>query len=100
MLAGGIMGILALLCLVGCVICLIIVLIKMFKDAGPLQGIIGIICGLWAFIWGWMNSGRLGFRNIMIIWTILLILYMVFAGMSGGLAALSGAGGPVATPIR
>jgi hypothetical protein len=98
MLAGGILGILALLCLLGCLICLVIVLIKMFKDAGPVQGIIGLLCGLWAFIWGWMNSSRLGIRNIMIIWTILLILYFILAFASGGLAALSGAGGPGVVP--
>jgi hypothetical protein len=78
------MGILALLCLVGCIVCWIIVLIRMFKEAGAVQGIIGVICSLWAFIWGWMNSGRLGLRNIMLAWTVLLILYIVFASMSGG----------------
>ncbi|HEX8722597.1 MAG TPA: hypothetical protein VF736_18415 [Pyrinomonadaceae bacterium] len=78
------MGILALLCLLGCVVCWIIVLIRMFKEAGVVQGIIGVICSLWAFIWGWMNSGRLGLRNIMLAWTVLLILYIVFASMSGG----------------
>lgn len=96
--AGGIFGILALLCLIGAVICQIIVIIRMFKDAGAVQGIIGIICGIWAFIWGWMNSGRLGIRNIMLIWTVLIILYVILMGVGGGFAAMSGAGTPVVAP--
>lgn len=78
------MGILALLCLIGMVVCWIIVLIRQFKDAGVVHGIIGIICSLWTFIWGWMNAGRLGLRNVMIIWTVLIILYVVFLSLSGG----------------
>ncbi|OLE55692.1 MAG: hypothetical protein AUG51_01795 [Acidobacteria bacterium 13_1_20CM_3_53_8] len=78
---------LAWLFLLGAVICQIIVLIKMFKDAGPVQGIIGLVCGIWAYIWGWMNSGRLGIRNIMMIWTVLLILFLV-CYLIGGMAAM------------
>ena len=33
------------------IVCWIMVLIKMF-NVSVLQGIFGIICGLWAFIWG------------------------------------------------
>lgn len=59
----------------GMLICWIIVLINMFK-ASVLHGILGLICGLWAFIWGWMHaSGSL--RNVMLIWTILLVLSLV-----------------------
>jgi hypothetical protein len=78
------MGILALLCLLGSIVCWIIVLIRMFKEAGAVHGIIGILCSLWAFIWGWMNSGKLGLRNIMIIWTLLIIAYVILASLSGG----------------
>ena len=86
------MGILALLCLIGMVICWIIVLIKQFKTAGVVHGIIGIICSLWTFIWGWMNAGKLGIRNLMIIWTVLIILYVVFLSMSGGFSYSYGIG--------
>lgn len=78
------MGILALLCLLGSIVCWIIVVIRMFKEAGAVHGIIGILCSLWAFIWGWMNSGKLGLRNIMIIWTLLIIAYVILASLSGG----------------
>ena len=68
----------------GCLICLIIVLIKQFQNAGVVHGIIGIItCGIWTFIWGWMNSGKLNIRNIMLIWTVLYIAAIALNFMSG-----------------
>ena len=78
------LGILALLALIGCVICWILVLIKIFQNDGALKGILGLICSLFAFIWGWMNAGRLNIKNIMLAWTVLLILYAILAGLSGG----------------
>jgi len=78
------MGILALLCLLGSIVCWIIVLIRMFKEAGVVHGIIGILCSLWAFIWGWMNAGKYGLRNIMLIWTVLIIAYVILGYLSGG----------------
>jgi len=77
--------ILAMVACLGSLICFIIVLIKQFKTAGAVHGIIGIItCGLWTLIWGWMNSGKLNIRNIMLIWTLLLIICIVLNVMSGG----------------
>jgi len=77
--------ILAIVACLGWLICFIIVLIKQFKTAGAVHGIIGIItCGLWTLIWGWMNSGKLNIRNLMLIWTLLLIICIVLNVMSGG----------------
>lgn len=73
------LGILALVALVGCVICWIMVLIKIFQNDGALKGILGVICSLFAFIWGWLHANRLGVKNIMMIWTVLLILYFILA---------------------
>jgi hypothetical protein len=73
-----------MLLVLGMIVCWIMVLIRMFKDAGVVHGIIGILCSLYAFIWGWMNSGKLGLRNIMIAWTVLIILYVILAAMFGG----------------
>lgn len=78
------MGILGMICSLGSLICFIIVLVKMFQTAGPLQGILGLICGLWCFIWGWMNAGKLGIKNIMLIWTVLIVLAGVFNVAGGG----------------
>ena len=71
------LGILAMLVGIGCLICFIIVLIKLFQNEGALKGILGLICGLYTFIWGWMNSDKLGIRNIMMIWTLLIIIQLV-----------------------
>ena len=78
------LGILAIVALIGAIICQIIVVVKMFQTAGAVQGIIGLICGLWAFIWGWMNAGKVGIKNIMMIWTGLIILYCILAIAGGG----------------
>jgi len=68
---------------VGCIICYIIVLIKLFQEKGVLHGILGLICGLYTFIWGWIEAGRLNIRNIMLIWTLLIVLSVVINGMAG-----------------
>jgi hypothetical protein len=78
------LGILALVALVGLIICQIFVAIKIFQSDGALKGILALICGLFGFIWGWMNSTKLGIKNIMIIWTVLIIVYAICAGMGGG----------------
>ena len=56
-------------------VCWIIVLIRMFKES-VLKGILGLICGIYAFIWGWMNANA-GLRNIMLIWTAAIVLGIV-----------------------
>ena len=75
--AMGALGILALLVWAGCVICLIIVVIKLFQEEGALKGILGLICGLYTFIWGWQNSSRLNIKPIMSIWTVLIIISII-----------------------
>ena len=62
------------------------VLIKMFQNEGALKGIIGLICSLYAFIWGWMNASRFGLKNIMLIWTVLIVVYFVVFFAAGGTA--------------
>lgn len=77
------MSILVWLVLLAAFVVQILVVVKMFQNAGALHGILGLICGLYAYIWGWMNSGKLGLRNLMIIWTVLIILYAVLFGTIG-----------------
>lgn len=79
------LSILALVCSLASFICFIIVLIKQFQDGGALHGIIGIItCGIWTFIWGWMNAGRLNIKNIMMIWSLLIVVCIILNVMGGG----------------
>lgn len=88
------MQILQLLISLGCLVCFIIVLVKMFQTAGVLQGIIGLICGIWAFIWGWMNAGKVGIKNIMLIWTLLIVVAIILAVVTGGFHYSFSAGTP------
>lgn len=90
MLALGLLGILALLCCLGWLICFIIVLIKQFKDAGAVHGIIGIVtCSIWTFIWGWMNATRLNIKTIMMIWSLLIVAWLVLRfALGAGMMAM------------
>lgn len=65
-------------------VCAIIVLIKLFQQKGVLHGILGIFCGIYTFIWGWMNAGSLNIKNIMIIWTICILIAMGTGGAAMG----------------
>ena len=76
--------ILSMVCAFGSLICFIIVLIKLFQTEGALKGILGFICSLYTFVWGWMNATKLNIKNIMMIWTVLLILTFVLSAMGGG----------------
>lgn len=91
------LGILGMIAGIGSLICFIIVLIKQFQNAGVVHGIIGIItCGIWTFIWGWLNAGKLNIRNIMLIWTVLWILAIALNVAGGGFSYRFGT--PAATP--
>ncbi len=67
------------------VVCWIIVLIRMFKESA-VKGIIEVICGIYAFIWGWMNAGS-GLKNIMLLWTLAILIGIV-GGAIGGFSAI------------
>ena len=83
------MTILSYLAMIGSLVCWVMVLIKMFPAEGPLKGILAVICGLYAFIWGWMNAARFNLRNIMLAWTACIVISMV-VGMMGGMSAVGG----------
>jgi len=69
------MGIPLLFVALASLVCFILVLIKQFQNAGAVHGIVGIVsCGIWTFIWGWINSGRIGFRALIFVWTTLIIV--------------------------
>ena len=48
----------------------IIVLIKLFQAKGALHGILGLFCGIYTFIWGWINAKSLNLMKPMLIWTL------------------------------
>ena len=64
---------------------LIMVLIKLYQEKGVLHGILGLICGLYTFIWGWMNVTRLNIKNIMMAWTACIVLWLILYGASAAM---------------
>ncbi len=74
---GALFSLLAVVIGIGSVICWIMVLIKMFQAEGPLHGILGIICSIYALIWGWMHADQHGLRKIMQIWTALIVVGLI-----------------------
>jgi hypothetical protein len=72
--ARGMFGMFSYLAGFGAFVCFIIVLIKQFESAGVVHGVIGIItCGIWTFIWGWINSREQGITSLMLIWSVLVV---------------------------
>ena len=67
----------------------ILVVVKMFQNAGALHGILGLICGLYALIWGWMNANKYNIRNLMMAWTGLLVLLIILNIVFGASMAAS-----------
>ncbi len=88
-----ILSILSIVVGIGSLICWVMVLIKMFPAEGALKGILAIICGLYAFIWGWMKNREFGLRNVMIAWTVLIVLSIILNG-----AAQAMYGAPTSIP--
>lgn len=68
----------------------IFVLVKLFKREGVLKGILGIICMLYTFIWGWIHVKDENLMVMMVIWTIITIAWMViyYLGIQAALQAL------------
>jgi len=58
----------------GQIICWIFVLVKMFQNGQTALGVVSICCGIVAFVVGWMNADAWGIKNVMLIWTVLLVL--------------------------
>jgi len=63
-------------------ICWIKVLIALFKKEGAGLGILGILCSIYAFVWGWLKATELGLKKTMIWWTVSIIAVFVVAGVA------------------
>ncbi|MFN3150079.1 hypothetical protein [Bremerella sp.] len=68
------LGLAAILGLVS-LVCFILVIVKMFQNDDSTLGIICIVTifcgigGLIAFVMGWINAGKYGASQLMLIWT-------------------------------
>lgn len=65
----------------GSLVCWIITLVKMFQTDTVLKAVLGIICGLWAFIWGWMNLEKTDQKNVMLAWTACMVVSIIMSTM-------------------
>ncbi|GDX82751.1 hypothetical protein LBMAG42_45620 [Deltaproteobacteria bacterium] len=57
--------------------CLIFVLTKLFPREGVGKGILGIICGLYTFIWGWQNKETEKLDTVMMVWSGCIVLNII-----------------------
>lgn len=61
----------------------IVVLIKLFQKEGALKGILGFICMLYTYIWGWRNAKSENLTTIMWIWTGVIIVSVIISAIAG-----------------
>ncbi len=83
------MQILAQLVGLASLVCFVMVVIKLFQQKGALHGILGILCGIYTFVWGWMNVATLNIKKLMLIWTVLIVVgiilnVLVMQSVTGG----------------
>lgn len=64
-------------------VCWIMVLIQIFKHDQIALGIVGIICGIVAFVYGWMKSAEWGIKNIMLAWTGSIVAQFIVGMLAG-----------------
>ena len=57
--------------------CLIFVLTKLFPKEGVGMGILGIICGLYTFVWGWQNKDEMNLGTVMQVWTACWVIGII-----------------------
>jgi hypothetical protein len=63
-------------------ICFVMVLIPLFQESVG-KGILGLICALYTFIWGWQTSSEGNRRSIMLAWTVSIIAGIIFNVLAG-----------------
>jgi len=65
-------------------VCGIFVLVKLFQREGVLKGILGLICLLYTYIWGWMhiNDESLKIKTWMYVWTAAIVLGIILNVMA------------------
>jgi len=64
----------------------IFVLVKLFQQEGFVKGLLGLICMVYTFIWGWQNIGKeeLKLKTWMYVWTGAIILGIIIGAIGGG----------------
>jgi hypothetical protein len=80
---GLVIGGIFIIILIVSFICWIKVLIALFKKEGAGLGILGLLCGIYLYIWGWMKSKELGLKSTMIWWTLTILAALVLWVVAG-----------------
>lgn len=80
----SVMGIVLVAAGIVSLVCWIMIEIKIFKESIGL-GILGILCGLFAFIYGWVKVKEYDCKKIMLAWTVAMVV-SILANVLGGAA--------------
>jgi hypothetical protein len=85
----GVVGLLAMVSGIASLVCWIMVIVAGFKnEQSPLLGILCIVlCGLGAFIIGWVKHAEWRIKNLMLIWTGLIVFGLILQVAVGVIAA-------------
>jgi hypothetical protein len=68
-------------------VCWIIVLIQIFKRQHIALGVIGILCPIVAFVYGWIKAREWAIMNIMLAWTACIVLQILIGAIGGAFTA-------------
>ena len=84
----GLVGILALISGICSLACWIMVIVAAFKnEQSPLMGILCIVlCGLGAFIIGWIKHAEWRIKNVMLAWTGLIVFQIIMQVAAAAIA--------------
>lgn len=61
----------------------VVVLVKMVRYGGCLLGILGFFIPLVTFIWGWVKAKELEMADIMLFWTVVIVLSTIVSIVAG-----------------
>ncbi|MFN3961545.1 MAG: hypothetical protein ACK4NQ_01040 [Fimbriimonadaceae bacterium] len=69
------------------------ILIHAFKSAGILHAIICFLCGIYALYWLFAKYDESDKKNLIIIFVVGIVLYIIGFGMAGASAVAAGGAG-------
>ena len=56
------------------VLCQLVVVGKIIRSEGLVAGVFGLLCGLYAMIWGWRHRKEHDIAGVMALWTTLFVI--------------------------
>jgi ABC-type dipeptide/oligopeptide/nickel transport system permease subunit len=86
MTLGSVVRLVGFIALVVTFFSYLVVLARMFRNAGRLWGVLGII-PLVSYVWGWLNVRRQKLTNTMVLWSLGILLTVILFLVAGRLDA-------------